>query len=110
MRLFILIICAIVLLSIPIIPVIAETITIKDPLQGRKAEDIITSITTLLRTLSIGIGTIMIIISGLMYITSAGSQERIEKAKKTMFYTVIGTAIVILASFIIELVKELLNK
>lgn len=108
MRLFIIIICGIFLLAIPIIPLMA--VTIEDPLGGKEAKTIISTITNALSTLAIVVGAIMIIVSGFMYMTSGGNQERIEKAKKTLLYTVIGVAIVIAADFIIDLVQELLGK
>ncbi|MFH0829416.1 MAG: pilin [Candidatus Kerfeldbacteria bacterium] len=43
------------------------------------------------------VAVVMIIIGGLLWLTSAGNEERIEKAKKTISSAVIGLILVILA-------------
>jgi len=46
------------------------------------------------------LGTIMIVVAGILYLTSAGNPQRIETAKKALIYAVIGIAIGIGASTI----------
>lgn len=45
---------------------------------------------------------LMVIISGLRYITARGNPESITKAKNNIMYSLIGLAIVILASTIVN--------
>lgn len=56
-----------------------------------------------------GIIVIMIIISGVMYVTSAGNPQRAEQAKKTLVGAIVGLIIVASASFLIELVIRLMG-
>ncbi|MCX6720111.1 MAG: TrbC/VirB2 family protein [Candidatus Staskawiczbacteria bacterium] len=51
------------------------------------------------------IGTIMIIVAGIFYLTSAGSPQKMETAKKTLIYAIVGLAIALSATAIIEVVK-----
>jgi len=88
----------------------AEVIEITNPLKAETIDAIIKGITSILKVLAIGVGTIMIIISGLQYMTSAGSEEKAGKAKKTILYTIIGVAIVVAVDFIVGLIQEILQK
>ena len=70
---------------------------------------IINKIIDFLKIITIPLATIMIIISGIQYLTSAGNEERASKAKKTMLYTVIGLAVVLAVDFIVGLIQEILK-
>ena len=62
---------------------------------------------TIVNLFSVAIGAIavvMLIYGGFRYITSAGSQERVQGAKNTILYAVIGLLIVIFAQTIIRFV------
>ena len=68
------------------------------------------TIATVLNLLSVAVGiiaVIMIIMGGLRYILSSGSQEKVTSAKNTLLYAVIGLIIVALAQIIVQFV---LNK
>jgi|GEM_PF-3327831 len=56
------------------------------------------------------LGSIMIIISGIQFITSAGSEEKARRARQTIIYTVIGIAIAVSVDFIIGLLGEVLGR
>lgn len=49
---------------------------------------------------------IMIIISGIRYITSAGDANAISGAKKTLIYAVIGLIVVAVSQFIVQFVLQ----
>ena len=70
---------------------------------------IIDKLTELLTTLAIPLGTVMIIIGGIQYMTAGGNEERANKAKKTLLYTVIGVAIVLAAKFLVDIIREVLQ-
>ncbi|MBI1866323.1 MAG: hypothetical protein HY005_03330 [Candidatus Staskawiczbacteria bacterium] len=55
------------------------------------------------------ISVIMIIVSGIMYLLSAGSPERINKAKAALVYAIIGMAIAISATGIVAAIKGVIN-
>lgn len=102
------IICA---MFVVIIPYIANAqITINNPLQYDKIEDIIPAITDLLANIAIPIAGIMILVSGIQYLVSAGNEEKARKAKNTMLYTVIGFAIILGIKFIVGFITEILGK
>ena len=53
------------------------------------------------------LGTIMVIIAGIFYLTSAGSPERIGVAKKTLMYAIAGMVIGLSASAIVGMVAQI---
>lgn len=47
---------------------------------------------------------LFIIYAGIMYVTSSGNKDQIERAKQTLTYAVIGLVVIILAGVIVNLV------
>ncbi len=103
--------CAILLLVVPGF-VQADggirIITIPNPLKYNSLDEILVAVTGLLKVIAIGIGTIMVIWSGIMILTAGGNEESLKKGKKTITWTIIGVAIVFLVDFIVGFVTELL--
>lgn len=74
--------------------------------KGSKDElpQVIVGILNAIITVSGIIAVIFVIIGGINYMTSAGDPGKIEKAKKTILYAVIGLAITVLAFAIVNFV------
>ena len=68
---------------------------------------ILTNIVKTVGTVIASLGTIMIIIAGILYLTSAGSQERLTTAKKALIYAVVGIVIGLSATTIVSIVEGL---
>jgi len=79
---------------------------LENPLDSDDLGELISRAGGLLRPIAISLGIIMIIWGGVVTITSVGSEERLKKGKRILIFSLIGTAIVFLSSFIIDLVKE----
>jgi len=93
-----------------VLPVLAQTVVIPNPLEGDgDIPSVIHAITGLLKVIVIPLGIIMIIIGGIQYMTSAGNEEKTNKAKKTILWAIIGIAIIISADFIAGFIKEILG-
>lgn len=56
------------------------------------------------------LATISIIYSGIQWITSSGDAGKIQRAKKRLFYAIIGLVIVVLAFLIFNIVAGVLGK
>jgi hypothetical protein len=52
------------------------------------------------------LGVIMLIVTGLRYITSSGSTESVAAAKRTLIYVVVGLVVVALAQIIVRFVLK----
>lgn len=48
---------------------------------------------------------LFIIYAGVLYITSSGSKDRIDTAKKTLTYAVLGIIVIVLSKFIVAFVN-----
>ena len=73
-------------------------------------KDIINSLGGILRTIAVGVGVLLIIIAGIIIMTSGGNPEKLDKGKKMLKWTLIGFAIVVSASFIVDLIQQILSK
>ena len=85
-------------------------IVLKNPLQSGDVKEIINSFGGILRTIALVAGVLLIIIAGIMIMTSGGDKERLDRGKRMLKWTLIGFAIVVSASFIIDLIQEILPK
>ena len=52
---------------------------------------------------------IMIIVAGFLFLTSGGDPEKVRTAKRIIFWTVIGLAIILLAKGIISVIKQIIG-
>jgi len=53
-----------------------------------------------------GVGTIMLIVAGIFYVTSAGSTERMGVAKKTLTWAIIGMVVGLSAAAIVSWIQS----
>ena len=99
------------LLFSPIL-VFAQGVTIPNPLAGGGINtfgDLLLKIASGISTVVAAIATIMIIWAGILYLVSAGSPERMSKAKTTLTYAIIGLIIGISATAIVVIIKDVLG-
>ena len=85
----------------------AQTIT--NPLNSKDIQSLLTSAATQVGLLISSLGVIMIIVSGILYVTSAGNPQRVETAKKALIYAIAGIAIGVAASVIVAIVKGVIG-
>jgi TRAP-type C4-dicarboxylate transport system permease small subunit len=55
------------------------------------------------------LGVIAFVISGILYLTSAGDDEQIGKAKKAMVYAIVGIIVALIGVIVINAVDSMLN-
>lgn len=70
------------------------------------AESLIQQVINLLLFIIGTVAVIMIVIGGIKYTTSNGDSNRVTSAKNTVLYSVIGLAVAILASVIVNTVLD----
>jgi hypothetical protein len=82
--------------------------TFPNPLRFNSIQEVLTSLLVNLRAIVVTLCIVFIVLGGLLYITSAGNQKRIDTAKACITGAVIGFAIVLAApTFLIEIKKIL---
>ena len=88
---------------------IAVAVEITNPLAYDTFEKIVGAISRFLFNIGLALAPVMLIIAGFMYVTSAGDPKRVETAKKLVLYTLIGLAIILLASGLIKVLESILG-
>jgi len=71
-------------------------------------EDLVNAIVNFLFNLSLVVAPIMLVISGIYFVTSIGDPGRVKTAQNIALYTIIGFAIILLASGLIKVLQSLL--
>jgi len=88
----------------------AQQVEIKNPLGSTSTfPALLGNISTAVAGLIGILGVIMLIVSGVLFVTSAGSPDRVGAAKKALTYAVIGIAVGIAAQVIINTLKWVLG-
>jgi len=95
------------LIAIPVISVAA--VTLQNPIGYNTFPELLGAIATGIAALIGSLGVIMIVWSGILFLTSAGDPGRLGKAKTTLGWAIAGIAIGIAASGIIELIKKIID-
>jgi hypothetical protein len=90
-------------------PVLADSAELTSPISAKTFCELLTQIATAVGALVASLGTIFIIWSGILYLTSAGSPEKINKAKTALTYAIIGIVVGVLATTIVEVIKNVLS-
>jgi hypothetical protein len=86
------------------------SVSIPNPLNGVNSfGDLLSKIVVGVRTLIASLGTIMIIVAGILYLTSAGSPEKIKTAKTALIYAIVGIAMGIAADAIVSIIKGIIG-
>ncbi len=69
---------------------------------------------TIIKNIIIPIGAVLAILAfiyaGFLYVTAAGNEKTIEKAHKALLYAAVGTAILLGASVIAEVIRATVNQ
>jgi len=87
-----------------------NSITFENPLGPTGTiEGLVNHILAFALKLAIPIATIMIIWSGFLFATSAGNEEKIKTAQKTLIWAIVGLGVAIIATTIPALVQEFLG-
>lgn len=85
------------------------TIWILNPLEVDTVQELIDLILNYLLIIATPLASIIIIWAAVLFMTSGGSRDRIDKAKKTLFYALIGIAILLISKGITYTVAEFLT-
>ena len=72
------------------------------------AEALLNALTFLLQVFG-ALAIIGIVLSGIMYLTAAGSEKQIQKAKKAFYYSVIGIVIAVGGWIIIKTISKMIT-
>jgi len=80
-----------------------------NPFKFGSFQELIEGIINFIFWLAVAIVPIMIMVAAFYFLTSGGDPERIRTAKRIIFWTVIGLAIILLAKGIISVIKQIIG-
>lgn len=70
--------------------------------------EFVVTVAKVLRVFAFMLAIIVVIISGIQYLTAGGDQAKLDKAKKTLTYGLVGVAIILAAYFLVGFVQDFL--
>lgn len=68
---------------------------IPNPINANTFAQLVESITQIILTVGLPLAAIMIIYSGFLFVTAGGSEEKLNKAKQSFYWAIIGAAVII---------------
>jgi len=88
-----------------------QTVKFPNPLgsQGKDIPTLINSIAKWLLEIGLVISTIIILWAAFLFMTSGGSKDKVTTARQTLWYAIIGLAVLLLATGVTELIKNILS-
>jgi len=94
-----------------VMPVLGATTTFDfNPFgETKDISTLLSNIIGFLIVLSIPISMILVVYAGFLYITSAGNEDKIKTAQKTLIWALVGFAVVLIASSVPAIIQEFLS-
>lgn len=83
--------------------------SLDNPLEADNFLELIDVLATWLFNLSIPVVVVMIVWSGIMFLTSRGDTTKVTKARQILLYAVVGFAIILIGKGFITLIESILN-
>jgi hypothetical protein len=110
----IILILSLLTISLPLVVVKAawppaSPTSVPNPLNVTSFTDLAGDIITWIVNIGVSVAVIMIVYSALLFMTAAGSEEKVSKAKKALTWSLIGLAVLISSRALIELIKNILG-
>lgn len=83
--------------------------TIENPLKYDTFQGVLGAVSKFLFQIGLALAPVMLIIAGFMFVTAGGSPDRVSNARKMALYTIIGLAVILLASGLIAVLKSIIG-
>lgn len=83
---------------------------IQNPISSDSFAELIKRIAQEIRPIAITLSVVFIIYSGFLFVTASGNPEKLKMARTTFTWTIVGTAIVVGASLLAEIVINTIKK
>lgn len=90
-------------------PAPGTIIKFTNPIHADNIQELIASVTTWLITFGLAIAVLMLIYGGLLFVTAAGSEEKVTNARRILTWSVVGIAVLLLAKGIEFVIRSFLS-
>lgn len=104
---------AITILMILFFPLVVSangSVTVENPIVADSFETVINNIIDFLFKIAIVLVPLMVVIGGIMFLTSAGNLERVNQSKRILVWSMVGFLIILLSKGILAMLESLLTK
>ncbi|MDD3487795.1 MAG: pilin [Candidatus Pacebacteria bacterium] len=92
------------------LPALGQDFAFKNPFKEiTTITSLIEAIINFLKSLAVIVSAILIVYAGYLYMTSAGNQQKIETAQKTLIWALVGIGVVLMASAITKVIENVLE-
>ncbi len=89
---------------------LAQDVALKNPLNFSSIPEFIAGALKALALIALPIITLFLVISGFLFITAQGNQQKLETAKKNFVYVVIGAGLILGAWILATLIAGTVNQ
>ncbi len=86
-----------------------NALEIPSPLKCNTFEECVGLLAQFVYLISIPIASIMILYSAFLFMTSAGNEEKVKKAKRALTWALVGVGIIVIGAGFITLIKDILQ-
>jgi len=102
---------SVMMVFLPVVEVEAFTqaTSIQNPIGATSFSALVSSIIDWVQTIGVLIAVLMIIYAGFLFMTAGGVEDKITTARKTLTWSLIGLAILIMGSNFIALIENILT-
>ena len=91
------------------LPLIVLAVEIPNPLNTTSFTELLNRILDFLIEIGMPISAAAIAYAGFLFLTSEGEEDKIKRAKKTLFWTLIGVFIVLASKGFVSVIKDILG-
>ena len=87
----------------------AGEVSFKNPIEFATVDNLLAQVATTVQSIVAVLAVLMIVVAGILYITSAGDQGRVETAKKAITAAIIGLALALAAPALLKEIYDVLG-
>ena len=93
------------------VPLCVSAVVIPNPLSDdmNTFEDLLNAVVGFIFWVGLTVAPVMLIVAGFIYVTSGGSPERVNTAKRWMLWTIVGLIIVLVARGLVTVLQSVLE-
>ena len=95
--------------AVSALPVVAMAAPPQLPPTGQTWNNIVTFIQGTLYTVGGVAVVVMFLVSGIMFVTAAGSPDKVQAARQTLLFAVVGAAVLLVAASIFAIIQSWLG-
>ncbi|MBI2042427.1 MAG: hypothetical protein HYT21_01580 [Candidatus Nealsonbacteria bacterium] len=100
----------VLILAATVLPIsYVSAVDFPNPLNVGSFEALLEAVMNFIFWVGITLAPLMLIVAGLMYVTSAGSPTGVTKAKNLMLWTLVGLAVLIAAKGLVSVIRSILG-